>query len=269
MNIRHFAAMTGLAPSSVRYYERRGLLSSRRLQNGYRAFGPEDAFQVNSFRMLTASGFSVQEAIGLMAEPHDDAGFADALRNRQQQLRRQVALMQRRTQRVERTLRALDGPRAPSCAMVEVGPYLAVRASHGMDFEVSLENRRAIEALYELMGMSACCRIIDRAALEARTAAVQPSYVIAIPVCDAGWLPDEARRAAELLRLGRCVRFQRAVTRAEGKEGSSFAPLHRFLDARGLRLRDDAFVMPFFLNLDGRGLDIEVVYAPVEEAPER
>ena len=41
--------------------------------------------------------------------------------------------------------------------------------------------------------------------------------------------------------------------------------LFEHLDAHGLTICGDILIMPTFLNLDGEGSDIEVLYVPVEE----
>lgn len=41
--------MTGLPPR-IRFYEKHGLLATRREENGYRVFSPEDAFRANGGR---------------------------------------------------------------------------------------------------------------------------------------------------------------------------------------------------------------------------
>src|SRR5699024_3023552 len=64
--IKEFAAMTGLPPSKIRFYEKHGLLSARREENGYRVFSPEDAFRSNAFRVLLQYGFTVEQAVSML-----------------------------------------------------------------------------------------------------------------------------------------------------------------------------------------------------------
>ena len=64
--IKEFAAMTGLPPSKIRFYEKHGLLATRREENGYRVFSPEDAFRANAFRVLLQYGFTVEQAVAML-----------------------------------------------------------------------------------------------------------------------------------------------------------------------------------------------------------
>ena len=51
--IGEFAAMTGMSPSKVRFYEKSGLFcANEREENGYRVFTPQYAFRANAFRVL-------------------------------------------------------------------------------------------------------------------------------------------------------------------------------------------------------------------------
>ena len=78
-------------------------------------------------------------------------------------------------------------------------------------------------------------------------------------------LIHHAREHVKRLRLGRCLRFRRMVTREESIQKETFDGLFEHLDAHGLTICGDILIMPTFLNLDGEGSDIEVLYVPVEE----
>ena len=57
------------------------------------------------------------------------------------------------------------------------------------------------------------------------------------------------------------------VTREESIQKETFDGLFEYLDAHSLAICGDVLIMPMFLNLDGEGSDIEVLYVPIEEAP--
>jgi MerR family mercuric resistance operon transcriptional regulator len=51
MRIGELAALTGLAPATIRYYERRGLLArAGRTTSGYRTYSPETGLQLRYAR---------------------------------------------------------------------------------------------------------------------------------------------------------------------------------------------------------------------------
>jgi DNA-binding transcriptional MerR regulator len=72
MQIGELAAATGLSRDTLRFYEKRGLLASRRLANGYRDY-PDDAVQWLCYlRAAQALGFTladIETGLPLLADP--------------------------------------------------------------------------------------------------------------------------------------------------------------------------------------------------------
>ncbi|TDC47916.1 MerR family transcriptional regulator [Actinomadura sp. KC345] len=61
MRIGELARRTGASPRSLRYYEQRGLLTSRRDRNGYRRYDEAAVQLVNNLRHLLGAGLSVAD----------------------------------------------------------------------------------------------------------------------------------------------------------------------------------------------------------------
>ena len=62
MRIGELATAAGVSPDTLRYYERRGLLPrASRLENGYRAYGPEAARRVGVIRAGLSAGLTLDE----------------------------------------------------------------------------------------------------------------------------------------------------------------------------------------------------------------
>jgi len=62
LTIARFAELTGISPSALRFYERRGLLlPARRLPNGYRAYAPEQAETAQTLNSLREAGIGLRE----------------------------------------------------------------------------------------------------------------------------------------------------------------------------------------------------------------
>ena len=63
MKVHDFAKRLGLPDSSIRYYDRMGLIQSgRQKENNYRHFTEQDALAIYHARMLRSFDMSVQEA---------------------------------------------------------------------------------------------------------------------------------------------------------------------------------------------------------------
>ncbi|MFF8278817.1 MerR family transcriptional regulator [Streptomyces lateritius] len=79
MRIGELAAQAGTSTDTVRFYEKIGLLTGRRLANGYRDFPPEAVSWLLYVRTAQTLGFSLAE-IGRHGEELRDApDSADAL----------------------------------------------------------------------------------------------------------------------------------------------------------------------------------------------
>ena len=61
MQIGTLAVQTGLTRDALRFYEKRGLIRSSRLANGYRVFPPETVQLVRYIRAAQQLGFSLEE----------------------------------------------------------------------------------------------------------------------------------------------------------------------------------------------------------------
>lgn len=269
MKIKEFSAMTGLSPSSIRFYEKHGLFELNRSDNGYRSFSPNDAFRSNAFRTLFKYGFSIDEAAHIVNEKQGCAEFATSLRSRRAQMQREIRELQVRINYVDRALHHLENEADSLCAEVEEQNFLYARASYGIDFSIAKSHRLSIAEYYEMLGLTFCSRVISEADLKSDSPTLDPSYVISIKEENRGLLSAEALDESELIELGHCVYFRREVTREESAQRTSYAPLYDYLEKHGLVIRGDALLFPLFLNLDGEGRDVETVYVPVEPASAR
>jgi MerR family copper efflux transcriptional regulator len=81
MQIGELAAATGLSRDTLRFYEKRGLLLSRRLANGYRDYPPEAVQWLCYLRAAQALGFTLAEIETGMPLLDDPAAAAPQLRD--------------------------------------------------------------------------------------------------------------------------------------------------------------------------------------------
>jgi DNA-binding transcriptional MerR regulator len=80
MQIGELAAATGLTRDTLRFYEKRGLLLSRRLANGYRDYPPEAVQWLCYLRAAQALGFTLAEIETGLPLLDDPAAAAPLLR---------------------------------------------------------------------------------------------------------------------------------------------------------------------------------------------
>lgn len=83
MKIGQLAAATGVSRDTLRFYEQRGLIRSRRSDNGYRSYDPAAAQLVAYIRTAQRLGFSLAEIGGSLPQlwdaPQPDAAVAALL----------------------------------------------------------------------------------------------------------------------------------------------------------------------------------------------
>ncbi|MEU4966778.1 MerR family transcriptional regulator [Streptomyces smyrnaeus] len=79
MRIGELAAQTGLSKDAIRFYEKIGLVTGRRLANGYRDFPPEAVLWLQYVRTAQKLGFSLAEIAQHGEELRDAPDSADAL----------------------------------------------------------------------------------------------------------------------------------------------------------------------------------------------
>jgi MerR family copper efflux transcriptional regulator len=85
MQIGELAVATGLSRDTLRFYEKRGLLQSRRLANGYRDYPNEAVQWLCYLRSAQALGFTLAEieaGMPLLGGEGDGAALRDALRRK-------------------------------------------------------------------------------------------------------------------------------------------------------------------------------------------
>ena len=263
--IGEFAAMTGMAQSKVRFYERAGLFPVRKHPNGYRYYTVYDSSRANIFRVLLQYGFTVEQAIDMLNVAQGDEEFIAVLRTQREHLLKEAELLERRLARIDKTLSILEDEPSAGFEVVDFEDQLCVRASRGLDFSDAFDNERAVAVFNELLGVSDYARIYTRAALGSGAETVVPNYTLAMPVCEADRLGDDDAvwRGVFRMSMGKCLRFMRRLTREQSMERASFDPMFAWLDDHGYRLRGDVLLFPAFLNLDGQGCDVETLYAPI------
>ena len=61
MTIREAEQRTGLDRATIRFYEKEGLISPKRLDNGYRDYGEEEITTLLRIKLLRELGVSLEE----------------------------------------------------------------------------------------------------------------------------------------------------------------------------------------------------------------
>jgi MerR family mercuric resistance operon transcriptional regulator len=130
MRIGELAGLAGVAPATIRYYERRGLLPRPgRTPAGYRSYSPEASLQLRLIRWAKGVGFTLgetRELLQLVGEHAQKPG--DRVRSRFDAKLREVEARMRQLASIRDELRALAACRCRGrCPIIAraVGPSSA------------------------------------------------------------------------------------------------------------------------------------------------
>lgn len=261
--ISDFAKMTGISQSKVRFYEKNGLLKVRKDTNNYRYFTRWDAFRVNAFRVLLQYGFTVEQAVKMLDDRQSDEVFINSLEEKREELELQIQLMNSRKEVLNHVISYIKDDYDNKFEIVEKEDFIYVLASNGTDFRISSENDEVLARFADLLSITSYARIISKNELIYKTPYINPSYTFAIPKSKEVYLGEYDRSKTVLLKLGKCIRYFRRITRENSQRIESFDPLYDYLEKNNYQISGDILLFPSFLNLDGKGSDIEVIYIPV------
>lgn len=81
MTIGQAAARVGVATSTLRYYERRGLVVADARASGHRRYGPATVRRLVFVQMLADAGLSLDDVQGVL-DADDNAGWKEIARER-------------------------------------------------------------------------------------------------------------------------------------------------------------------------------------------
>jgi len=214
----------------------------------------------------------------LLEEKQSGVTFTQSLCTQREQLLLEQERLKNRIENIDRTLNLIatgdqllhqdirlmnDIEQGERFSIVDQIDILYVRASHGRDFSISTRNAQALNEFVHLLPKARYLRIIRQACFNDDSPVVDPDYIVGIHVTDRSLLQSSPMNQLELLRLGRCLCYIRRESRETSVLKETFDPVFTYLHEHGYRLRGDMLIVPTFLNLDGQGQDIELVYAPI------
>lgn len=123
MNISDAAQATSLSVKTIRYYEREGLITPDRKENGYRDFDLKDVKTLQFIRRARSFGFSISDCRKLIAYYQDprraSADVKSLARKRCLAISRQIADLRNRQRQLSSLIDDCSGNDAPECAIIE------------------------------------------------------------------------------------------------------------------------------------------------------
>lgn len=158
--IHEIAALYGVGPDALRYYERLGLVKPRRAENGYRIYDLNDIYRLTIIRDLRSLGFSM-ERIGEYLKDLSVSNTLQLLDEERRLIREKMRALRAAEGAIRARVRHLQ-----ACAAVEDGgislvelpprPCLRLNADiardEEMDFAIKRLHRRHEDTIRDLGG---------------------------------------------------------------------------------------------------------------------
>ncbi len=112
MKIGKLAAQAGVSADTLRYYEKRRLITSDRWPNGYRDFPDAMVERVRLIRLAQTLGFSLREIKDILTRLGDDlpeADVVDLLTDKLEQVQARIVALKELQALIERKLQEARG----------------------------------------------------------------------------------------------------------------------------------------------------------------
>lgn len=123
MNIGKAAAESGLQPTTIRYYEQIGLISSTRKANGYRDYSDNDIHQMRFVNQARSLGFDIEDCrklLQLYANPQ--RASADVKRVAEDHLvavEQKIKELSAMRRSLSKLVEACQGDQRPDCPIID------------------------------------------------------------------------------------------------------------------------------------------------------
>lgn len=251
--------MVGIEPSTVRYYEKLGLMGNYRDENGYRKFDEYDAFRMNHFRSIYARGFSIKETIDLMENPQQER-LIEGLRKNSLDMEREIRLLEVRKRWAEETVFLLDRLERgePMLWHTTIPDFYYLPASIDGDFSVTQENGAVRGFWEEYLGYTRFVAAGDaKAYIEGNSVYDLGEAVSAEDFARVGYPADGTVRRLE---MGECLCFAAEI-------GAPCADAVKdYLDTHGLSAAGSLLCFFLMLTEQKRGGGFGIVALPIRKS---
>ena len=263
-SVKQFCDMVGVPFSTLRYYERIGLLTPHQDEmNKYRQYTVEDAFKVNRFKMYRALGFKVDEILDFI-----DNGklsyIIDKVEGRQKCIDKEIIELQQQYailgQLKEKMLFSL---RKDYFKIVDKEDKLFLPASKKGVFNATKYDE--FSKWVELLPLTNYSKVIDKQYFLEDEHNYHMDYGISIDKSKSSMLKDELLVNAKLIKLGKCVCFYTSIKNAKIADHSIFKHLINFLEENNLLINGDFYLEGIHINSEKGDKKGNIVWIPVKK----
>lgn len=247
-----FCDMVGVPYSSLRYYERIGLLNPRKDEsNNYREYTPYDAFLLNRFKTYRSLGFEVKESLELIKNSDIKRLIFD-LDIQQEKIKREILLLQEKNKAIERTKNniyfAEQGEEIFKVDYMEDKLFLP--ASKGNDFLAT--TYEVFSKWVDLLPITDYCKRIKKEDIW-KEESISNDYGISIDLRDIELLDNKYLKNAELIKGGKCISFYTTKFSYPYIDKSVINKLDKYIEENNYVIKGDIYMEGVKINnADGK-----------------
>lgn len=253
--VRQFCDMVGVPYSSLRYYERIGLLKPKQdTSNHYRSYTVNDAFLLNRFKNYRAIGFEVKEALEIINKDCN-RDLVQKIDRLEEELHAKMKLLQERLKKIEKLKSDFKWLESDTIYRIgEMEDKWFLPASEGFDFTVAKFDE--FSKWVELLPTTAYCKRIKHQEV------LKKDYGISINISDAHLLEAELLQNAELIKGGKGLMFISHQLKGDACLEEGFKEAFTYMRQEGLIQNGDIYLEGSIFKSEG-GIRPDVVFIPI------
>lgn len=263
-SVKQFCDITGVPYSTLRYYERIGLLSPHQDENNkYRGYTLTDAFKVNQFKRYRALGFKADEIKELM-ESKEASLIIDKINSRQDVIEKEVLELQQQYNMLENMKEKIFVIlEEEDFRVVEKEDKLFLAASENGMFNVT--RYEEFSKWVELLPLTAYSKVLHKEFLLEEGNPYHMDYGISIDVSKSNLLKEELLTNAKLVKLGKCVCFYVLTDNGKIVDYTIFIQLNYFLQQNNLEINGDFYLEGVPIKEKHSSKSVNLVWVSIKE----
>lgn len=148
LRIGEAAALLGVSRKTLRYYEKRGLITPSRTEKGYRCYHPEHIAQLQCIRQFQSLGLALDQIKRVLRAPGNNQVWSGALEALRTEIAAEITMLEARRRRIEELL--AEGTPSPLETTANL-PQSAPRVQAYLECHLSSQMWQREQAFYTVL----------------------------------------------------------------------------------------------------------------------
>lgn len=261
-SVKQFCDMVGVPFTTLRYYERIGLLNpDQDKKNKYRKYTIEDAFKVNTFKRYRSLGFTVDEVVDLII-CNEPTYIVEKINHRQQAIGKELLELEQKYKRLEQFKKNIFITlEKNNFKVVEKEDKFFLAASEKGIFNATTYDE--FSKWVEHLPFTTYCKVMNQESLVKENYVID--YGISIDKSKIYLLDEPLRVNAKRIKLGKCICFYTLIDIGKIADQYMFKDLNRFLQENNLAINGDFYLEGVPVKLKDTDKKVSIVWVSVKE----